>query len=85
MCPNSKCNCKKRNTFTNEQIDLQGNGLKMRKKIKGTEKAWNKFLKPAVNVEAPLIGMAVGGKIKNQRLGRLQIFYRVYHEARSYH
>ena len=71
MCPKSKCKCKKRNNFTREQIDLKGNGFKNeRKKFKRTEKAWNKFLKPAVNVAASIIGMAVGAKIKNQKVGQ---------------
>ena len=41
----------------------------MKKTIKGSEKMWNKFLKPAVNVAAPFIGMAVSAKTKNPKVG----------------
>ena len=41
---------------------------KLQKIFKGTQTAWNKFLKPAVNVAAPFIGMAVGAKTKNPKV-----------------
>ena len=42
----------------------------MKNKIcKGSQTAWNKFLKPAVNVAAPFIGMAVRAKTKNPNVG----------------
>ena len=31
---------------------------------------WNKFLKPAVNVAAPFIGMAVGAKTKSPKVAQ---------------
>ena len=40
--------------------------------FEGTEKAWNKFLKPAVNVAAPFIGMAVEAKT-NPKVGQATI------------
>ena len=43
---------------------------KLQKIFKDTETAWNKFLKPAVNVAAPLIGMAVSAKTKNPKVGQ---------------
>ena len=43
---------------------------KLQKIIKGTQTAWNKFLKPAVNVAAPFIGMAVSAKTKKPKLGQ---------------
>ena len=36
----------------------------IKKPSKGTQKTWDKFPKPAVNVAAPFIGMAVGAKTK---------------------
>ena len=39
------------------------------KKIEGSQKAWDKFLKPAVKAAAPLIGMAVSVKTKNPKIG----------------
>ena len=69
MCPNSKCNCWKQITFDIRQFQLNGSGFKNKLKcLKGTEKAWNKFLKPAVYVAAPFIGMAVGAKTKNLKV-----------------
>ena len=40
----------------------------MKKTFKGSQTAWKKFLKPAVNVAAPFIGMAVGAKAKNPKV-----------------
>ena len=38
--------------------------------FKGSQTAWNKFLKPAVNVAAPFVGMAVSAKTKNPKIGQ---------------
>ena len=43
---------------------------KLKKIFKGTEKAWNSFLKPALNIASPYIGMAVAAKTKNPKLGQ---------------
>ena len=66
MCHNSKCNCQKQITFSPRQFQLEGAGFKntMKKFFKGSQTAWNRFLKQAVNVAAPFIGMAVGAKTK---------------------
>ena len=66
MCHNPKGKCQKQITFSPNQFQLEGNGFKntMKKIFKGSQTAWNKFLKPAVNVAAPFIGMAVGAKTK---------------------
>ena len=50
---------------------LEGGRIKskLQKTFEGTQTAWNKFLKPAVNVSAPFIGMAVSAKTKNPRVG----------------
>ena len=72
MCHNPKCKCQKQITFSPKQFQLEGNGLKstMKKIFYGSQTAWNKFLKPAVNVAAPFIGMAVGAKSKNPKIGQ---------------
>ena len=44
--------------------------MKDKKNLKGTKTAWDKFLKPAVNVDAPLIDMAVSAKTKNPEVGQ---------------
>ena len=69
-CPNPKCNCQKIITFTPHQYMLEGGSIKskLQKIFKVTQTAWNKFLKPAVNVAAPFIGMAVGAKTKNPKV-----------------
>ena len=41
----------------------------MKKNIKGSQTAWNKFLRPAVNSLGPVIGMAVAAKTKIKQVG----------------
>ena len=49
---------------------LEGNGFKntMKNIFKGSQRAWNEFLKPAVNTLEPVMGIAVGGKNKKPKL-----------------
>ena len=49
---------------------MGGNGFKsnLRKNFKGIRKTWNKFLKTAVNVAAPFIGIAVIAKTKTPKV-----------------
>ena len=70
MCHNPKCNYQKQITFTPRQFQLEGGSInsKLQKIFRGTQTAWNKVLKPAVNVAAPFIGMAVGAKTKNPKV-----------------
>ena len=51
---------------------LEGGSIKskLKKIFKGTEKAWNSFLKPALNLAAPAIGMAVSANTKNPKVGQ---------------
>ena len=69
MCHNPKCNSQKRINFSPKQFQLGNNGFKntMKKIVKGSQTAWNKFSKPAVNVAAPFIGMAVGAETKKPK------------------
>ena len=71
-CPNPKCNCQKIITFTPHQYMSEGVSIKskLQKMFTGTQTAWNKFLKPAVNVAAPFIGMADSSKTKNPKVGQ---------------
>ena len=71
-CPYPKCRCQKTITFTPHQYMLEGGWIKskLQKISKGTKKAWDKFLKPAVNVAAPFIGMAVSAETKNPKVGQ---------------
>ena len=48
MCHNPNCKRQKQKTFSPRQFQLEGNGFKntMKKKFKGSQTAWNKFLKP---------------------------------------
>ena len=72
ICPNPKCNCQKIITFTPHQYMLEGGSIKnkLQKIFKGTQTAWNKFLKSAINATAPFIGMAVSAKTKNPKVGQ---------------
>ena len=67
-----KCKCQKQITFTLNQFQLEGGSIKSKLKsiFRGTQTAWNKFLKPAINATAPFIGMAVSGKTKNPKVGQ---------------
>ena len=51
MCPNCKCKCQNQIIFTPNQFQLEVPGFKntMKKISSRCEKAWNSFLKPAVN------------------------------------
>ena len=71
-CPNPKCGCQKIITFTPHQYMLEGGSIKnkLQKIFKGTQTAWNRFLKPAINATAPFIGMAVSAKTKNPKVGQ---------------
>ena len=72
MCHNLKCNFQKQINFTSRQFQLEGSGFKktMKKLLKGPQTAWIIFLKPAVNVAAPFIGMDVSAKTKNPKVGQ---------------
>ena len=69
-CPNPKCGCQKIITFTPHQYMLERGSVKtkLQKIFKGTQTAWNKYIKPAINASAPFIGMAVGAKTKNPKV-----------------
>ena len=70
-CPNPKCGCQKIITFTPHQYMPEGGSIKseLQKIFRGTQTAWNKFLKPALNMASPYIGMAVSAKTKNPKTG----------------
>ena len=71
FCHNPKCKCQKQITFSPNQFQLESAGIKntMKKIYKGSQAAWNNFLKPAVNTLAPVIGLAVGTETKNKQVG----------------
>ena len=75
MCHNRKCKCQKQITFSPNQFQMEGVGFKntMKKFFKGSQTAWIKFLKPAINASAPFIGMAVGAKTKNPKVAAATI------------
>ena len=77
MCHNPKCKCQKQIIFTPRQFQLEGASIrsKLRKIFRGTQTAWNKFLKSGVKVAAPFIGMAVSAKIKILRLDKQQLVF----------
>ena len=72
MCHNPKCNCQKQINFSPRQFQLEGNGFKntMIKTFKGSQTAWNKFLKPTINTLAPVIGMIVSSRTRNPKVGQ---------------
>ena len=68
----ARCNCQKMIIFTPRQYMLEGGSMKSKLKsiFKGTKTAWDKFLKPALKIASPYIGMAVAAKTKNPKVGR---------------
>ena len=42
----------------------------MNKIFKGSQTAWSKFLKPAINATAPITGMATSGKTRSLKVGQ---------------
>ena len=74
MCHNHnpECNCQKQFTFTPKQFQLEGGSIKskLQEKFRGTQTAWNKVLKPAINATAPFFGMAVSAKTRNPKVGQ---------------
>ena len=70
MCHNPKCKNQKQITFIPKQFQLEVGSIKskLHKIFKGTPTAWNKFLRPAVNIAAPFIGMTVSAKTKNPKV-----------------
>ena len=67
MCHNPKCKCQKQITFSPNQFQLEGAGFKntMKKIFKGSQTAWNKFLKPALKIATPIISTGVAMKTKS--------------------
>ena len=67
FCHNPKCKCQKMITFTPNQFQLEGGSIesKLQKNFKGTQTAWNKFIKPGLKMATPLISAAVAAKTKN--------------------
>ena len=67
MCHNPKCKCQKQITFTSNQFQLEGNGCKntMKKIFKGSQTAWNNFLKPALKIATPIVSAGVAMNTKS--------------------
>ena len=70
LCLNPKRKCQKLITFSPNQFQLESAGLRntMTNLIKGSQTAWNKFLKPALNIASPYIGMAVSAKARDPKI-----------------
>ena len=77
FCHYSKCKCQKQNTFTPKQFQLEGgsNKSKLQKISKGTQTAWNKFIKPGLKMATPLISAARPRKRRILNKLRLRIAF----------
>ena len=71
-CHNPKCNCQKQFTFTPKQYMLEGNGFKkpLKKIFEKSRAAWNKNMKPALNIVSTYIGTAVSARTRNPQIGK---------------
>ena len=67
MCHNPKCKCQKQTNFSPNQFQLQGSCFKntMKKILKGSQTAWNKFLQPALKIATPNISAGVAANTRN--------------------
>ena len=67
VCHNPKCKCQKMITFSPNQFQLEGGSIKskLQKIFRGTQTAWNKFIKPGLKMATPLISAAVMAKTKS--------------------
>ena len=72
-CPNPKCKCQKIITFTPHQYMLEGGSIKtkLQKNFKGTQTAWNRYLKPGLKIATPIISAAVAAKTKNPQSAQI--------------
>ena len=72
MCRNLKCKCQKQITFTPNQIQLEVRSIKSILKLifRGTKTTWDNFLKPALKMASPYIGMSVAAKTGNPKIGQ---------------
>ena len=73
ICHNPECNCEKQITFTPNQFQSKGSGVKntMKKIFKGTEKMWNNSIKPGLKIASPIISAGVAAKTKNPQSAQI--------------
>ena len=67
-----KCKCQKPVTVTLTLFPLDSSGFenKVKNTFKGTQKAWDKFMKPGLNTTSRPISAAVGSKTENHHLAK---------------
>ena len=66
ICVTPICSCQKQITFSAKQFQLDRAGFKntMKKIFKGSQTAWNKFLKPALKIATLIVSASVAAKTK---------------------
>ena len=71
LCHNPKCKCQKQFIFKPKQYLLEGGGFKitMKKIFARTEKIWNSFIRPGLNIASPFTSVGVLAKTKNPQAG----------------
>ena len=74
MCHIPKCKCQKQINFSRNQFQLEGAGFKntMKKIFKGSQTAWNRFLKPALKIATPIISAGVAMRTKDPQSAQLK-------------
>ena len=67
MCHKPKRKCQKQITFSPNQFQLEGAGFKntLKNLFKGSQTAWNEFLKPLMKIATPIISAGVAMQTKN--------------------
>ena len=77
MCGSSGLKCRKQLNFSPKNYMLEGGSIrsKLKKALRGIEKAWNSFFKPALKIASPYIGMPASTKTKTLRLDKQQLIF----------
>ena len=72
FCRNPKRKSPKQITFVPRQFQIREAEFEqtMKKLFKGSQKAWNTFLKPTINTLGPVTGMLVAANSKNPKVGQ---------------
>ena len=73
MCHNPKCKCQKQITFTPKQFHLESELIKskLQKIFRRTNKAWDSFIKPGLEMATPPKSAAVAVKTKNPQSAQI--------------
>ena len=73
LCHNPEGICQIQITFTPRNFQIEGAGFKntIENFSEGTEKMWNKFIRPALKIASPLFSAGVSAKTRNPQAAEI--------------